>query len=87
MSDYYYTYSGDEDTLKGLVAQHGAVVTSVNADGPFQDYAGGVFAGCTSSSTNHAVTVVGYGTDNGEDYWLIKNSWGEGEIIIRASFS
>ena len=36
-----------------------------------------MFSGCTSSDTDHAITVVGYGTaDNGEKYWLIKNSWG-----------
>ena len=23
----YYTYEGDEETMKGLVAEHGAVVT------------------------------------------------------------
>merc|ERR1712209_347942 len=48
VSGVYYTYSGDEETLKGLVAKHGAVVTSVGASGPFQDYEGGIFAGCTS---------------------------------------
>ena len=33
---------------------------------------------CFRNSNNHAITVVGYGTDeaSGLDYWLVKNSWG-----------
>ena len=77
VSGSYYTYSGDEDLLKKLVSKHGAVVTSVAAAGPFSSYGGGVFSGCTTNSQDHAVAVVGYGTtEEGEDYWLIKNSWG-----------
>merc|ERR1719245_120791 len=73
----YFTYNGTEDLMMKLVAKHGAVVTSVAAAGPLSKYAGGVFAGCTSTKRDHAVTVVGYGaTSGGEKYWLIKNSWG-----------
>ena len=71
----YYTFNGNEEVLKKLVATFGAVMSTVASSGPFQYYGGGIFSGCTSSKQDHAITVVGYGEENGEDFWLIKNSW------------
>jgi len=61
------------------------VTASVYASGLGQFYSSGVISsssgggvvddGC-HGSVNHAVIAVGYGTDNGEAYFKIRNSWG-----------
>jgi len=43
----------------------------------FQAYKTGVFDNTSCGTTlDHAVAVVGYGTEGGQEYWLMRNSWG-----------
>ena len=43
----------------------------------FHMYKKGIYSDshCSSFHLDHGVLIVGYGTENGEDYFLVKNSW------------
>lgn len=68
----------DEDKLKEAVATIGPVSVAIDAaHDSFQLYKSGVYdePACTDN-LDHGVLAVGYGTLDGKDYWIVKNSWG-----------
>ena len=68
-----------EAYLAAFVAKYGPVSINVDAMAQlWQPYVTGIVSGCCNVATDHAVLIVGYGTESGVDYWIIKNSWGTG---------
>ncbi|XP_066924703.1 digestive cysteine proteinase 2-like [Clytia hemisphaerica] len=82
------TISGYEDIpfaneTKQVAAlnDHGPISVCIDAGHlSFQFYSSGVYyePNCNQNSINHAVIAVGFGSEGGSDYWIIKNSWGTG---------
>ncbi|PIA27153.1 hypothetical protein AQUCO_08300089v1 [Aquilegia coerulea] len=69
--------ANDEKALQKAVA-HQPVSVAIEAGGrAFQLYKSGVFTGRCGTELDHGVVAVGYGTDNGVDYWIVRNSWGD----------
>ena len=66
----------DEKALKKAAA-HQPISVAIEAGGrAFQLYQSGVFTGLCGTDLDHGVVLVGYGTENGTDYWIVRNSWG-----------
>jgi len=80
ISGYVNVTSGDLDALKMAIAQQGPVAVGIDAAHlSFVFYSHGVYyeekCGNTPDDLDHAVLAVGYGTQDGQPYWLVKNSW------------
>lgn len=72
---------GDEKKLQEAIATIGPISIAVDASHrSFQFYSSGVYyeQKCKPDKMDHAVLVVGYGTDRHDrDFYIVKNSWGK----------
>jgi C1A family cysteine protease len=67
----------DEYALSKYLDEQGPIYIGVDGD-ILQSYQGGIIYGSGDYAVNHAIALVGIGLENGEYYWVGRNSWGEG---------
>ncbi|PKU86664.1 Oryzain alpha chain [Dendrobium catenatum] len=66
----------DENALKKAVANQPVSVAIEGSGRAFQFYESGIFSGSCGLDLDHGVTAVGYGSEDGKDFWIVRNSWG-----------
>jgi len=82
--DEYNVYQIEEyGSVKGIFdmmaeLQRGPIACGVATPPSFDSYTGtGIYEDLTGDlKIDHVISVAGYGTEDGVDYWLIRNSWG-----------
>ncbi|XP_061181344.1 procathepsin L-like [Saccostrea echinata] len=69
---------GDEEAMKVAVFKQPVFAAIDASHTSFQLYRSGIYyeRACSSQRLDHAVLVVGYGSQGGKDFWIVKNSWG-----------
>ncbi|KAB1220320.1 Cysteine proteinase RD21a [Morella rubra] len=76
IDDYEDVPQNNEKALQKAVANQPISVAIEGGGRAFQLYDSGVFTGKCGTALDHGVAAVGYGTENGVDYWIVRNSWG-----------
>jgi cathepsin L len=78
VASYQDVTSGDENALVNAINLE-PIATAIDASQTsFQFYSSGVYyePNCSSTELDHGVLIIGYGTQDGKDYYLVQNMWG-----------
>lgn len=83
VSEFGAAYGDDE--IMAEIFSRGPVAVNLNAE-CIETYMGGInmYDTCNTILINHVVQLVGWGSENGVDYWIGRNSWGTywGESLL-----
>ncbi|VDK72173.1 unnamed protein product [Onchocerca ochengi] len=75
-----YRIDPDPNLMAWFVANVAPVASNLALPKRHAFYKSGVLpdtSECRTMKLNHAAVIIGYGTENGKKYWLMKNSWGD----------
>ena len=75
-SSYGFGVLGAVDKIKADIQKYGTVTAAFTVYEDFLTYKSGVYQHQSGSALGgHAIKTIGWGNENGEDYWLCVNSW------------
>jgi C1A family cysteine protease len=78
-SDYKEEMWGwSEEDMRQYLYDYGPFAVSIGMTTATQSYTSGIYNPSSCVPINHAMLVIGWGNENGVDYWLVKNQWGTG---------
>jgi len=59
------------------IYQRGPIACGIAVPQALDDYTGGIYCDDTGDmEIVHDISIVGYGVEDGQKYWLVRNSWG-----------
>ena len=63
--------------MKKEIYERGPIACDIGCSPEFDFYTGGILCDETGwSEVDHLITIFGWGEEDGQKYWLVRNSWG-----------
>ena len=78
----YHSVAESEAELEKALVEAGPISIGLSDRG-FKYYSSGVFDGFCFGGMNHALLLVGYGVDNGKEYWYRNTVEIYGDLMVK----